>query len=630
VNRIQYHFILLILSVIFFLGCKSELNDPLENNLDQKIAVIPTILEVHDDISVTFGQSEPLYVIAKSEDGGTLSYQWYSKIDDESLLIQDANEATYIPPVFEAGEFIYFCKITNSLDGAYSSSVDTREIKFTVLSQVDIQESELKTKYGVSRCGEPVILQCSVISSNPNLSVSYQWYKSVDGTLENGTIIDGANGSEFKTDRFVEKGIFYYCCVVTESISDNGDGGVKSLTRTIPFSVIYTALPVIEIETENEEEPTAEYVSPPAGCYGAGLKNATKVHSRMKIFVSGTDEAVFDSGDYIKNESGLTIKLRGNTSAYGKKKPYKLKLQKEADLLENLISGRDSSYAHKEWILLRDGTSLRTFIGMAVADLAGTPWTPEFAFVNVVINGDYRGLYLLIEAVSRGEKRINVAEDGYIIERDAYWWNEDVKFITPLYNQKYTFKYPDDDKITTEQLNYIYDYMNTLELHVKDGTYEDYLDVESFARWLLIHDILGTWDSGGSNVYMTKYDSSDNSKIFMSTTWDYDSNYRMVNTWANQHNGSRIYAYYLINSENLSFKNSYKSQWNNLSSSLWAELFLKLDDLKNEWGEDINISKKGDAVRYNYDISPIEDEIASAQEWFTSRMTWLDSAIGDL
>ena len=104
----------------------------------------------------------------------------------------------------------------------------------------------------------------------------------------------------------------------------------------------------------------------------------------------------------------------------------------------------------------------------------------------------------------------------------------------------------------------------------------------------------------------------------------------MVNTWANQHNGSRIYAYYLINSENLSFKNSYKSQWNNLSSSLWAELSLKLDDLKNEWGEDINISKKGDAVRYNYDISPIEDEIASAQEWFTSRMTWLDSAIGDL
>ncbi|MCR4899964.1 MAG: CotH kinase family protein [Treponema sp.] len=498
----------------------------------------------------------------------------------------------------------------------------------------EIQLSSIKTKYGFSKRGEPVLLSCSAVPTEENHFIKYPWYKSADGSMENGTLIEGANGTNLVTEGFSEKGILYYYCVVTETIICE-DNTINNISRTIPFSVIYTSLPIVQIDTVNGEEPTGEAITyeEGGGNYGATLKNETKVPARMYIYKDGQENAVYDSGEYNKDaKTGLTIKLRGNTSAFSEKKPYKIKLQKKADLLAGILPGRDSSYKDKEWILLKDATSLNTFVGMAVADIAGTPWTPEFAFVNVVINGDYRGVYLLIEAITKNEKRINVSDNGYIIERDAYWWNEDVKFITSLYNQKYTFKYPDDDDITDnpDLQSYIENYMNELEQHIQNGTYEDYIDVESFARWLLIHDILGTWDGAGSNCYMIKNDNTENSKVYMATTWDYDTNYREKDVFATQHYSGRAYGAWLLSNINTAVKDSYKSQWETVSISLWNTLLSKIEELQNLQGEDINLSRKCDAIRYDTKSNSIENEINRIEDWFTSRTVWLNTAISDL
>lgn len=498
----------------------------------------------------------------------------------------------------------------------------------------EIQLSSIKTKYGFSKRGEPVLLSCSAVPTEENHFIKYQWYKSTDGSMENGTLIEGANGTNLVTESFSEKGILYYYCVVTETIICE-DNSISNFTRTIPFSVIYTSLPIVQIDTVNGEEPTGEAISAEeaGGNYGTTLKNETKVPARMYIYTSGHENAVYDSGEYNKDaKTGLTIKLRGNTSAFGEKKPYKIKLQKKADLLADILPGRDSDYKDKEWILLKDATSLNTFVGMAVADIAGTPWTPEFAFVNVVINGDYRGIYLLIEAITKNVKRIDVSDDGYIIERDAYWWNEDVKFITSIYNQKYTFKYPDDDDITDNPSlqTYIENYMNELEQHIQNGTYEDYIDVESFARWLLIHDILGTWNGAGSNCYMIKYDNTENSKVYMATTWDYDSNYMKKDDFSTQHYFDRAYGAWLLSSTNTAVKDSYKTQWNTISLSLWNTLSSKLEELQNSHGEDINLSRECDAIRYGSNSKSIENEITAVEDWFTTRTIWLNTGISDL
>ena len=601
-------------------------------------ALTPVITNQPVDSIMYVPAIKVLFTGATVFDDGRLSYQWYSVEDgeDDGVAIEGATEARY--KIYAGEEFKkgYYCVVTNTLMDNGDGGVKTASVRsFTAwvdaVSMEDVVSAPdftvQPTAMNIAPYNQSINLSCEAESGEG--TVFYRWYASSDGTTATGVPVSGATSSIFRTPVYTERGIYYYYCVATNVFNDVKSAAVISDV----VSVAYMGLPVVVIDTVDGEEPTAEYVSPPTGAYGAGLTNATKVPSRMQIFKDGQNEAVYDSGEYDKKKkSGLTIKLRGNTSAYGAKKPYKLKLQTKADLLADFLPNRSSKCKDKNWVLLKDATTLNTYIGMAVADIAGTSWTPEFVFVNVVINGDYKGIYLLIESIEQNESRINVSDDGYIIERDAYWWNEDVKFITTLYNQKYTFKYPDPDDIQENPvlLEYIENYMNDLEYHVKNGTYEDYIDVDSFARWLLIHDILGTWDAGGSNIYMSKYDSTENSKIFMETTWDYDTSYRMVDAWANQHIGTRMYAKPLLKSENKSFINSYKTQWSVLSLLLWNELSERIQELKVIQGEDINSSRQYDALRWNVIPKTIEEDILIAENWFTSRIVWLDNAINEL
>ena len=469
----------------------------------------------------------------------------------------------------------------------------------------------------LSHHGEPVELTCAVPLEG---DVSYQWYKNESNSNESGIAIEGENSLHFTTAPFLFKGIRFYYCVGTSS------EGVSVPSKV--FVVAHTGLPIVKINTLNKEEPSAEYAYATKGDYGRGITNVTKVPASMQI-IDSSGHLVYESGDYEKGNSGLTIKLRGNTSVdLEGKSSYKLKLQKKADLLAPLISRSGKSFQDKDWILHKNTTTLNTVIGFSVCDIAGVPWTPKYTFVNVFVNNDYRGLYLLMESIDRSESRVDVTKDGYIIERDAYWWNEDVMFATSIYNQKYTFKYPDDDKISKDQISYINDYVNKLERHVDDGTYDEFIDVESFARWLLVHDYLGTLDVAGSNIFMSKYDATKNSKLQMLTNWDFDTNFMREGEWAVQHNDNRMYAASMFKSSNRNFAKKYKSLYSSMASNLWKTLEQKLDELDDTLGDQIVISRFCDFVRWNlHHYGPVENDIRLASKWFTSREAWLKKAI---
>ena len=194
-------------------------------------------------------------------------------------------------------------------------------------------------------------------------------------------------------------------------------------------------------------------------------------------------------------------------------------------------------YKDKDWLLLKYD-NIRSLVGFKLNELIKMQWTPSFQFVNLVLNGDYKGLYLLAESEERNSDcRLDVDKSGYIIEYDAYWWNEDAYFVSDwTYPLNYTFKYPDEEDVTEEQIAYIKNYIDILEASINEGSsYESYMDVDSWARWILAHDILGTWDSWGSNIYITKYDNTNISKLMMPNLWDFDSNFWMTDSWANAH-----------------------------------------------------------------------------------------------
>lgn len=389
--------------------------------------------------------------------------------------------------------------------------------------------------------------------------------------------------------------------------------------------IIALGLPVIYVETVEHEEPTCEYVSAPSGCMGATIRNATKVPGRLIVYqlIDGLDSVLYDSGDYEKDVSGMTIKLRGNTSAYEAKKPYKIKLEKKFDLL---FGGNESVYKDKEWLLLKDDY-MTTLAGFKVSEMVGMVWTPRHHFVNVVINDSYRGNYLLCESVKRNpDCRLNVDKNsGFIFECDPYWWNEDVYVLSernPSYN--YTFKYPDSDDITEEQLAYMQTLVRAYEASLKTSNYPDYIDARSFAAWCLVHDICGTKDSGGANRYYTKYDTTAESKIVMPLAWDFDMAERTSNAWSKSHTSHMTN---LFNNSNRTYVGEFVDLWYNMRQSFVRDISGFMSRFgQSEEGVALNASFELNNIVYGSN-STVTKNVQGRVLWFASRYSWLNASI---
>lgn len=406
---------------------------------------------------------------------------------------------------------------------------------------------------------------------------------------------------------------------------------IKAQTDFSFENISKIGLPIVSVITLNGEEPVCDYVTHPEGSMGESITNATKVPCR--IIITKNQDILFDSGDYEKNVSGATIKINGNTGAYHDNKPYKIKLQVKEDLL---LRG-DKKYKDKEWRLLKDARTLNTMIGLKVNELIGMPWTPSYMPCNVFINNDYRGCYLLIESVKRNsDSRLNVDENtGFIVERDPYWWNESIYFSTDYFNMsngyRWTWKYPDEDDVTEEITEYVQSSINRAEKSIKEGNYEQYIDVNSFVSWILAHDILGTWDSGGSNLYLMRYDN--NSLLQMANMWDFDTIF-----WMNKDSFSRYhtesYDYYfplLFNNVNTTFLYAYINKWNKIKDIIPQQIidFIK-EFADSEEGKALQLSREYYTKRWNKELTTVSEDVEKVTDWFNNHLPWLDTTINNM
>lgn len=400
--------------------------------------------------------------------------------------------------------------------------------------------------------------------------------------------------------------------------------------------VLQTGLCLIDITTENNEEPQGTIIESPLNPGTYNMTYANKVPCR--IIIKKDNNTLYDSGDYIKSTSGATIRINGNTTAYYSdplNMPYKLKLEKAADLL---CRENDNIYADKHWRLLKDAVSMNTMIGLKVSQLIGLEWTSSYIPCNVIINGDYRGCYLLMETVSRNNNcRIYCnKKTGTIIERDPYWWKEDTYFSSNWYKDesmyRWTWKYPDVEDLTENQKLYIQQYINDLEQSIVDGNYCDYIDLSSWSKWLLAHDLLGTRDSGGANMYFKKTDNTNDSKIEMPCIWDFDSNFDVSpGSFSRLHTSTNAYFNKIINSENKKFAEAYVNLWNNIKEGFIDNIKSFINDYpSSEEAVALNNSRLLHNKRWNTTYNTVNDNAQYALQWFNQHIDTLDANIQNI
>lgn len=396
----------------------------------------------------------------------------------------------------------------------------------------------------------------------------------------------------------------------------------------LPDTLMSTGLPLVVVTTVDNEEPTFDLAYPPEGSAGKGITNVTKVPGRVMVILRG--DTLFDSGEYARDSAGMTIRVRGNSSAWSIKHPFKIKLQRKGDMLRR----GDERYADKNWVLIyEDPHSLSNAVARQVCRMLRMEYVPSGEYVNLLFNGDYRGLYFLSESVSRNPScRIDVDKlKGYIIELDPYWWNEEVWFETTLTRgspfRRYTFKHPDGENVTEEQVEYISAVMSAVEESLMDGTYSDLIDVESFVEWILAHDILGTWDSMGSNTFLTKHDDTRNSKVRLGPPWDFDTVMMMDGEWSRMHD-MMLFPWFWGEGPDGQFTRMYYMQLEDVRGWLfdamadWAGDFLKTETAKG-----IDRSRRYDSARWGIEYRTVGEDVGRICDWFRTRKAWAGSTV---
>ena len=216
-------------------------------------------------------------------------------------------------------------------------------------------------------------------------------------------------------------------------------------------------------------------------------------------------------------DSKASVKIRGNSTAEGAKKPYNIKFDKKQDVL-----GMGKC---KKWCLLANMYDKTLIRNKMIYDFAGTTSlksSSQSVFCDVYLNDTYQGSYQLCESVGVGDSRVDIDIENheYLLELESETRpNNPVRFSTPVYAIR--LGYNDPEEPTDEQKNWLLAFLKTAEQALQSGDQSriaQYFDIDSFADDYLVHEYFKCVDT--LNV-STRFYVKD-SKIYAGPVWDFD------------------------------------------------------------------------------------------------------------
>ena len=227
--------------------------------------------------------------------------------------------------------------------------------------------------------------------------------------------------------------------------------------------------------------------------------------------------AVNGRGGYEDYTGKTEVKGRGNSTWGYPKKPYRLKLNKKAE-----ICGLGKA---KNYVLVAnhlDPTLMLNSVAFKIGRLLELPFTNHAIPVDVVLNGIYKGSYLLTEQIEVKENRVDLDENNSVMwELDSYW-DDEPKFKSTAFNLPVMVKDPD---LTTEQFEYWKKDFNAFTTQfakepLEGNSYVDMIDIESVAKFLITFNLVHNMEiNHPKSVFLHK---EGNGKYVMGPIWDFD------------------------------------------------------------------------------------------------------------
>lgn len=240
----------------------------------------------------------------------------------------------------------------------------------------------------------------------------------------------------------------------------------------------------------------------------------------------------------VDNQLPLEIRGRGNYTWNGfDKKPYRLKFGAKTAILGMNKSKHFALMANADDEL----SGLRNAVGYELARMIGMPWTPSAKPVEVVLNGEYIGLYFLTETIRIDSDRVNIVEQadeetdpyaitgGWLVEIDNYDSDPHVR-ITEGNGERIIFTYKTPEILSTVQEEYLRNQMTTIDaaIYNKDknnNEWENYIDLDRLVRFYIVQEILDNAESFHGSCYLHREIGEDQKWMF-GPVWDFGNTFR--------------------------------------------------------------------------------------------------------
>ena len=236
-----------------------------------------------------------------------------------------------------------------------------------------------------------------------------------------------------------------------------------------------------------------------------------------------------------------SIRGRGHSSfdgkaaqdEYGSKNSYRLKLNTKTNLLGV------GETADKDWVLISgkyDISALRNYLVWNLAERLGTiPYVPSCTWVNLYVNGEYRGMYTLCEKIEVASDRVDIDESpstdpnrvGYLVEYDlrgAYDTGAK-KNLTYFYipGLDETFAWAIKSEIHNEEVTAaIRSHLIACNEAILSGDQSKMaalVDMDSFVDMFILQELSKNPDAGCSSFYMQR---DAGGKLCLTAPWDFD------------------------------------------------------------------------------------------------------------
>jgi len=409
---------------------------------------------------------------------------------------------------------------------------------------------------------------------------------------------------------------------------------------------------------------------------GKNIPDEPKITAGMKILwhEDGSRNYLTDT-EY--NYDGLIgIEMRGSSSQdLFPKKQYAVETRDESG--ENLNISLLGFPKENDWILhapYSDKTLMRNVLTYTLTRKTGW-YASRCKFCELVKNGEYMGIYILMEKIKRDDNRVDINKlkeneisgddltGGYVIKIDKFtgehtdgWYSK-----TSDYNIFYQYHEPKDDEIVPEQKQYIQDKIEYFETAMADGNFSDWsniIDISSFIDYMLITELTKNIDAYRLSTYLYKDKDSNNPKIFAGPVWDYNLAFGNANYFQGDKTDKWLTEILFSTSimqgddyfppfwwktlwESADFRDRVKTRWQELRKSIFSTdaIFGIVDSVANLLEE--SVPRNYDRWDYvlGYWVWPNPSgyqnrttylsEVNYLKSWIYNRLDWIDNNIDD-